>query len=307
LIEASAGVYLWAEKFDGDLQDIFDLQDSVTSSVVATIAPTIEQAEIVRSKHKPTDRLDSYDLFLRGMALAHRRSTASKAREFFYKAIELDQEFAAAYAMVAYVALVEQAVSGSPLSEHRREEAVRFAERAARLAHNDALVLARSAHVLAYLGRKYDRAELLAEQAVALNTNLATAWHSRGWVAVLSVLPERAIDSFQQMMRLSPLDPATVGALYGSAFAHFFAARHEEGLAVATRAVQMAANVLSLAAFIVNAGSLGRTVEATDAAARLLKIDPTFRIAHVDHIFPARSSDWKMQLARALRGSGLPE
>jgi adenylate cyclase len=307
LIEASTGGHLWADKFDGELQDIFDLQDDVTSSVVATIAPAIERAEIARSKRKPTDRLDSYDLFLRGMAASYRGRTASKALEFFHEAIELDEEFAAAYAMVAYVALVEQAVSGSPLSEQRREQAVRFAERAARLGHDDAFVLARSAHVLAYLGRKYDRAALLVEQAVSLNTNFATAWHSRGWVAVVSDLPERAIESFQQMTRLSPLDPLIVGALYGSAFAYFLASRYEEGLEAATRAVQMAANVLSLAAVVVNAVSLGRRVEAADAAAHLLRVDPTFRIGHVDYVFPMRSVDSRTRIARALRESGLPE
>jgi adenylate cyclase len=307
LIEASTGVHLWADKFDGELRDIFDLQDDLTSSVVATIAPAIEQAEIARSKRKPTDRLDSYDLFLRGMAASYRGRTASKALEFFHGVIELDEEFAAAYAMVAYVALVEQAVSGSPLSEQRREQAVRFAERAARLGHDDAFVLARSAHVLAYLGRKYDRAALMAERAVALNTNFATAWHSRGWVAVVSDLPERAIESFQQMTRLSPLDPLIVGALYGSAFAYFLAPRYEDGLEAATGAVQMAANVLSLAAVVVNAVSLGRHVEAADASAHLLRVDPTFRIGHVDYIFPLRSLDSRTRIARALRESGLPE
>jgi adenylate cyclase len=182
-----------------------------------------------------------------------------------------------------------------------------FAERAARLGHDDAFVLARSAHVLAYLGRKYDRAELLAEQAVTLNTNCAPAWHSRGWVAAVGVLPDRALESFQQMMRLSPLDPLTVGALYGSAFAYFLASRYEEGLAAATRAIQMAANVLSLAAFIVNAISLGRSAEATGAAAHLLKIDPTFRVGQVDHVFPARSADARSRIEWALRESGLPE
>jgi adenylate cyclase len=275
--------------------------------VVATIAPKIEQAEIERSKRKLTDHLRSYDLFLRGMAVAYRRSTASKALECFHEAIRLDNEFAAAYAMAAYVALLEEAVSGSPLSAHRREQAVRFAERVARLGHDDAIVLARSAHVLAYLGRKYDRADLLAERAVMLNANCAPAWHSRGWVAAVGVSPERALESFEQMMRLSPLDPLIVGALYGSAFAYFLVSRYEEGLAAATRAIQMAENVLSLAAFIVNAISLGRSIEATDAAAQLLKFDPTFRVGRVDHVFPARSADARSRIERALREAGLPE
>jgi adenylate cyclase len=124
--------------------------------------------------------------------------------------------------------------------------------------------------------------------------------------AAVSVLPERAIESFEQMAQLNPLDPLTIGALYGSAFPQFLASRYEEGFAAATRAIQMAANVLSLAAFIVNAISLGRSAEATSAAAHLLKIDPTFRVGQVDHVSPARSADARSRIERALRESGLP-
>jgi len=306
LIDAATGTHLWANKFDGALDDIFDLQDSITASVVGTVAPTIEQAEMERAKQKPTDRLDGYELYLRGTALMYRRSTLSKAFELLKLAIQKDKEFGAAYATAAYVLLVEQASSGSLLSDERREEAVRLAQQAIRLRPDDALVLARSAHVLCYLGHEYDRAALLSGQAVTLNGNLAPAWHSRGWVALMCILPDQAIESFQQMMRLSPLDSLTAGALYGSAFAHFLASRHEEGLAVATRAVQMAPNVDSLGAFIVNAASLGRAIEAKDAATRLLKIDPNFRVAHAGDLFPVRSLDWRTRIAKALHEAGLP-
>ena len=96
LIDAATGTHLWADKMDGELQDVFDLQDRITSSVVGVVAPTIEHAEIERAKHKPTDRLDSYDFYLRGAALAHRGTP--NALELFRKAIERDKEFAAAQA-----------------------------------------------------------------------------------------------------------------------------------------------------------------------------------------------------------------
>jgi adenylate cyclase len=306
LIDAATGTHLWADKFDGALDDIFDLQDKVTASVVGTVAPTIEQAEMERAKQKPTDRLDCYDLYLRGTALMYRRSTLSKAFELLKLAIDKDKEFGAAYATAAFVLLVEQASSGSLLSDDRRNEAVRLAQQAVRLRPDDALVLAQSAHVLCYLGHEYDRAALLSEQAVTLNGNLAPAWHSRGWVTLMCVLPDQAIESFQRMMRLSPLDPLTAGALYGNAFAYFLASRHEAGLAVATRAVQMAPNVHSLGAFIVNAVTLGRAIEAEDAATRLLKIDPNFRVAHTGDLFPTRSLDWQTRIANAFREAGLP-
>ena len=103
LIDTSTGAHLWAERFDGGLEDIFDLQDQVTASVVGAIAPKLEQAEIERAKRKPTESLDAYDYFLRGMAAFHQwtREGNNEALPLFYKAIELDPNFASAYGMAA--------------------------------------------------------------------------------------------------------------------------------------------------------------------------------------------------------------
>jgi len=103
LVEAATGVHIWADRFEGGLQDIFELQDRVTSSVVGAIGPKLEQAEIKRVKHKPTENLDAYDYFLRGLAALHcwSREANAEALRLFYRAIELDPEFAAAYGMAA--------------------------------------------------------------------------------------------------------------------------------------------------------------------------------------------------------------
>src|SRR5450759_3033308 len=100
LIEASTGAHLWAEKIDGALADVFDLQDQITASVVGVIAPKIEQAEIERANQKPTDSLDSYDHYLRAVALYNKRMLTA-ARPLFEKAYELDPQCAAAYAGAA--------------------------------------------------------------------------------------------------------------------------------------------------------------------------------------------------------------
>ena len=102
LIEATTGNHIWADRFDGELEDIFGLQDKVTSSVVGLIAPRLEQAEFERVRQKPTDKLDSYDLYLRGMALIHQRASLADAYKLFKQAIELDPQFAAAHAMLAW-------------------------------------------------------------------------------------------------------------------------------------------------------------------------------------------------------------
>ena len=127
LIEAATGRHLWADKFDGALEDVFGLQDQVTASVVGLIAPTLEQAEIERARQKPTDRLDSYDFYLRGMALANRRGSLAAARELFRKAIERDPEYGPAYAMAASTLMMEQGASGVPLGAEAKGEALRSA------------------------------------------------------------------------------------------------------------------------------------------------------------------------------------
>jgi tetratricopeptide (TPR) repeat protein len=209
LIEAATDRHLWADKFDGALEDVFDLQDQVTSSVVGLIAPKLEQAEIERARQKPTESLDSYDFFLRGMALTNRRKFA-EARQYFIKAYEQDPEYGPAYAMAAATLMNEQAISGISLTAEARAEAVRLARLASRAAGDDAFALARTGHVLTYLGREYDRGASLVEQAVALNPNLAIAWYCRGWVTMMCGEAERSIESFERMIRLSPLDPLRV-------------------------------------------------------------------------------------------------
>ena len=231
LIEAATDRHIWADRFDGTLEDVFDLQDRVTSSVVGLIAPKVEQAEIERARQKPTESLDSYDYFLRGMALISKR-TLAEARQFFIKAYEQDPEYGAAYAMAATTLMFEQGISGVPLTAEQRAEAIRLAHLASRAAGDDAFTLARSGHVLTYLGREYDRGASMVEQAITLNPNLAIAWYSRGWVTMMCGEGARAIESFDRMIRLSPLDRLRAGAWNGSAFAFFTLSRYEDGCRV---------------------------------------------------------------------------
>jgi TolB-like protein/class 3 adenylate cyclase len=306
LIEATTGRHLWADKFDGALEDVFGLQDQITTSVVGLIAPTLEQAEIERAKQKPTDRLDSYDFYLRGMALAHRMRSLPEAREFFKKAFEQDPEYGAAYVMAAWTLMMQQGTSGVPLSAQMRSDAIRLANLGSRWGSDDAFVLARSGHVLTYLGHEYDRGASMVAQAVALNPNLPMAWYSRGWVSLMCGDAERAVESLERMIRLSPLDPLRIGAWNGCSFAFFHLRRFEEGRAAAMKSIQFAANAHTLGALIVNLVGAGRAVEAREAVAQLVNVQPDFRASHVYEAFPIRSADERDRIASALREAGLP-
>nr|WP_274613572.1 adenylate/guanylate cyclase domain-containing protein [Bradyrhizobium acaciae] len=307
LIEAATGNHIWADRFDGELEDIFGLQDKVTSSVVGLIAPRLEQAEFERVRQKPTDKLDSYDLYLRGMALIHQRASLADAYKLFKQAIGLDPEFAAAHAMLAWTWMARQATSGSPLDGPERFEAVKHARLASRLGEEDAFVQSTAGHVLTYLGHDYDLGSSMVEEAIALNPNLGFAWYSRGWVSLMRGETERAIESFDHMIRLSPLDPLRVSAWIGMAHAYFWLERYAEGCRVARRSLRFNSNAHSLGAFIINAIRAGDAEEARKAIARLLRVHPGFRTSHISEAFPVRDAALRDQIGAALRDAGLPE
>jgi hypothetical protein len=151
LVDTATGAHLWADHFDGTLEDIFNLQDQLTATIVGAIAPRVEQAEIERTKRKPTDRFDAYDYYLRGVAgLTIRR--AAEARKLFLKAVELDPSFAVCYAMAAHCYVLEAIRGGLPPAEVIAET-TRLARRAALLGNEDAVALTQAGNALALAAR----------------------------------------------------------------------------------------------------------------------------------------------------------
>jgi adenylate cyclase len=306
LIEAPTGAHLWAERMDGELREVFDLQDKITARVVSSVMPTIERAEIGRLKQRPTNTTDSYDTYLRGMAL-HYQQRYAESRSLFKKAVEYDPEYAAAYAQSALSYSMEQAIKGIIPTPERRADALRDANTALGITTEDALVLARCSHPLAYVCQQFDRAAVLAERAVTLNPNLVTAWNLRGWISLMLAKPEQAIDSFEKVMRLSPLDPARPNALAGIAFGHFFLDHYDEGRRAAEESLQLFPNHQSFATYVVNCVGVADLAEATSAAAQFLKFDPSFNVSRASALFPVRSPELREKLDNALRSAGVPE
>ena len=141
--------------------------------------------------------------------------------------------------MAAWTLLAQQVTSGLPLTAEMRAEAIQLAHLGARAANADAFTLARCGHALTYFEHEYDRGLSMVEQAVALNPNLAIAWYSRGWVTLMCGDAERAIESFERMIRLSPLDPQRVSAWLGTSWALFCLDRFEDGYTLAAKAIQV--------------------------------------------------------------------
>src|SRR5262249_24329536 len=157
LINATTGAYLWADRLEGALEEIFDLQDRVAVTIVSAIAPKLEQAEIERAKYKPTDSLDAYDFYMRAMASLYQWSSdsLSEALKLFYKAIELDPHFASAHGMAAWC-YIRRLAQGAIIDRAKeRAETERLARQAAGLGREDALALWAGGYALARFGGDY--------------------------------------------------------------------------------------------------------------------------------------------------------
>ena len=156
LIDATTGAHLWADRFEGTLDDIFELQDQVAASVVGAIAPQLERAEIERAKRKPTESLDAYDYYLRGMANLHQgtREAIDEALPLFHQAIELDPDFASAYGMAAWCHFWRKVNGWMTDRPQEIAEGARLARRAVELGRDDAVALTRSGHALAPFRRR---------------------------------------------------------------------------------------------------------------------------------------------------------
>jgi len=311
LIDASSGTHLWADRFDGAVEDIFDLQDRVTASVVGAIAPKLEQAEIERARRKPTESLDAYDLFLRGQANIYKwtREGNEEALRLYYKAIELDADFSAAYAAAADCFSGRKGYGWVIDQEQEVAEARRLARRAVQLGKDDAAVLCDAGYALAYVARDLDDGAAFVDRALLINPNLAWGWSASGWVKVWLGEPDRAVERFAHAMRLSPVDPVLFGMQQGTAHAHFFAGRYDEALTWAKMALRE--QPVSHPALRVAAASCalaGRDEEAKRLMARLLEIDPALRVSNFHNLVgPYRQPEHLAKYADALQKAGLPE
>ena len=178
LIDAETGAHLWADRFDGALEDMFDLQDHVTSSVVGAIAPKLQREEIKRAKRKPTENLDAYDYYLRGLASARRwtKDANAEALRLFCKAIELDPGLACAYGMAAWCYVRRKARGWMNERIQESAEAVRLARKAVHLGEDDPVALCMGGYALAFVAHEFDDAAAFMDRGLAVNPNLGRSW-----------------------------------------------------------------------------------------------------------------------------------
>jgi adenylate cyclase len=311
LIDAMTGGHIWADRFDGALEDVFDLQDRVTASVIGAIEPRLQRAEIERAGRKPTESLDAYDYFLRGMASLHlfTRDSLVEARRLYQRATELDRNYASPFGMAARC--IQLSRLNGWLTEPDREiaEGVRLARRAAALGKDDPTALWSSGLSLARLAGELETGAAHIERALALNPNLAAAWTASGFVRTFLGEPADAIQRFERAMRLSPLDPLAYYACTGMSAAHLYTGHYDEAASWARKASHEQPNwavPLRLAAIAYALSD--RIVEAREAMARMRKIDPALRLSNLARVAPPfRRPEDLARWTEGLRKAGLPE
>jgi adenylate cyclase len=228
LIDAATGAHLWADRFDGSLEDVFDLQDKVASSVAGVIEPALQAAETARTVNRPTNDLTAYDLYLRAYAMSFLSSARfPEALRLLEQAIERDPRYgpALAWAALCYFRLLHD--NRSEDREADRLMGADFARRAIAVAGDDPGILANVAVALTYFGEDIGATIAIVDRALALNPNFARGWNNSGTLRLWAGQLDIAIEHMETALRLSPR--ARVGASFlPIGMAHFLNRRFEE-------------------------------------------------------------------------------
>lgn len=280
LIETAGGAHLWADKYDGSLDDIFDLQDIITEKVAGALQPSIRSAEVQRARRKPPQYLSAYDYTMR--AIRHvwmlEKAEADRALELLDQALQADPEYPLALALAAWCWAQRSVYNWVDDVETARREATSRAERAANLSSDDPLILAILGAVHTF-ARNYGAARVLLERAVQLDPNSAWALSRLGWLETYTDHPEAARPHFERAMRLSPLDPMNFNNLVGLASTYQVAGDDDAAANLFLRALQERPNAhwihRNLAPALLGAG---RTAEAAASRDTLMAAYPSMTL-----------------------------
>jgi adenylate cyclase len=310
LVDAGTGAHLWADRFDGVLADIFDLQDTVARSVVGAIEPRLMSAEVERAKRKLTASLDAYDLYLRALPhyYAMTRDGIDAALALLRNALAIDPQYAVAAGLAASCYLVRATRRWQVNPDAERRIGLELGHRALASGANDPEALAMGGHAIAVSGGELREGLAAIERAITLNPNSALAHRVAGWVQCYLGEPSRAVGMFERAMLLSPREPMAFLTHLGMAAACLFQQDYDEAVSWARRAVDQNPNYTSSLRFLAAAlGHLGRIEEAHAVVTRLLSLAPNDTIAAFAATAGIRFSGGLPLMLDGLRKAGLPE
>jgi adenylate cyclase len=286
LIEATTGVHLWADRFDGSLEDVFDLQDQVANSVAGVIEPTLRAAEIRRSSERPTSDLTAYDLYLRALPdwASYEKHRIVRALYLLGKAIERDPDYGPALALAAHC---HSWLAAAGDTRGNPGTALELARRALRAAPEDPEVLAAGAYVLGIHGEDIAVAISLVDRALALNPSFARDWLGSGLLRAFAGDPDLALEHFSTFQRLDPSErfPAALTAV---ATALFFKCRFDQAAAKLLQSLELAPDFAITYRLLASCyAHLGQIGEAQEIVGRLRAITPVV----VPRVIPFRNAE----------------
>ena len=277
LIDALSGTHLWVDRFDGLLEDIFDLQDKVASRVAGVIEPAVQAAEIARSADRPTTDLTAYELYLRALPNCHswERERIHTALELLQQAIERDPSFGPALALAARCHHHFDRLGGAQDPDLHRRAAVDYARSAVRAAPDDPTTLGNAAGVLGSFGGDINPAIALADRALALNPSFAGGWRMSGWLRLWAGDLDVAIEHFETAFRLSPRERGGAHCV-GIGEAQFFQRRFNEAIISLLNALEALPGHAGIYRYLASCyAHMGRLDEAREMVRRLRAIAPT--------------------------------
>ena len=308
LIDATSGAHVWADRFDGSIEDVFDLQDKITEQVAGALQPSIRHAEIERARRKRPQDLGAYDYTMRAMPHVWmlEKEASATALELLGQALAIDPTYPLALSLAGWCHAQRSVYNWADDLAATKNEALRNAEKAAELGGDDPLILAVLGAVHTFV-RNLGTARLLLERAVQLDPNAAWAWSRLGWVENYSDHPQRAIENFGRAIRLSPLDPMNFNNTVGIASANEISGRYDEAIALYRRAHQERphANWLLRHTVACLAGA-GRMEEAAAELKRMYLFYPDITIARFKEAMVFSPATMET-IAANLRKAGLPD
>ncbi|WP_191060430.1 adenylate/guanylate cyclase domain-containing protein [Geminicoccus harenae] len=308
LIDATTGHHVWADRFDGDLSDIFDLQDRITESVVGAVEPSIRLEEIRQARTRPTEYISAYDLYLRALPGFYSMTAEgfAEVRRLTNEALSIDPGFTLAKALGAYIRSISVSQCWHEPDDTR--VAIRMAREVLAEARDDPTSLRFAAQVLAYSAKDYETALGAIDRSLLLNGNSAQGHTGAGWVNAHAGRPLAAIEHFHRAMRLSPVDPEKGIALSGIGMSYLMLERYAEALDWGEKALREMPNYGSSHRVVIcGLVGLGRMEEAKVAAGRLMAAFPTYTLTLQRQINPWRDMAFAQRYLDALRVAGVPD
>ncbi len=306
LIDATRGAHLWADRYDGQLNDIFDLQDKITASVIDAIEPSVLSAEIERAARK---RPEAYDCYLRALPCLYQstRQSSIEGVRLLDEALSLDPAFAPACALAAWNHFQRVIFKWTDAPQEESKRAIQLARKALDNSKDDPWILSMSGWVLATTAGDVETGAALVERAVQLSPYSTQVQFFSGYVLTLSGDQQKALDRMLAALRLSPSDPLAYRFLTGAGIASLLLGDFEAAVGYCDEARRRQEWGPTFRILAAAHAQLGHTEKASEALARYLELDPGATISHIRRQLPYRNAEQAGRLWEGLRKAGLPE